>query len=58
MSTDPNPTTPELPTEEPTHLNELLQKTEQEATLLFEEADSLFTKRSEIKDSHDRYTKD
>ena len=27
-----------------------------EATLLFDEADALFGKRSEVKDSHDRYT--
>ena len=31
------------------------QQANSEATLLFDEADALFGKRSEVKDSHDRY---
>ena len=32
------------------------QQLKGEATLLFDEADALFGKRSDVKDSHDRYT--
>ena len=62
ISPNLNSTTPKLPTEETAPITELLQNTEQAATLLFDEADSLFNKRSEITDTHnhfhDRDTKD
>jgi hypothetical protein len=50
MPTNPNQHLHPQPTE--------IQKLEEEAILLFDEADTLFNKRSEVKDSHDRYAND
>ena len=52
MPTIPDPRNEEAP------LTQIIQKTEEEAILLFDEADSLFQKRSEVKDSHDRYAEE
>lgn len=41
------------PVQELLHQIPALQKQEEEAILLFDEADALFGKRSEVKDSHD-----
>jgi zona occludens toxin (predicted ATPase) len=39
-------------------LVEVVQEAEEGAVLLFDEADALFGKRTEVKDSHDRYAND
>ena len=39
-------------------LVKVVQEAEKDAILFFDEADALFGKRSEVKDSHDRYADD
>ena len=39
-------------------LVQVVQEVERDAVLFFDEADALFGKRSEVKDSHDRYADD
>ena len=41
-----------------TPLTRIVQETEEDAILMFDEADALFGKRSDVKDSHDRYAND
>jgi hypothetical protein len=37
---------------------QVVHEAEEDALLLFDEADALFGKRTEVKDSHDRYAND
>jgi len=39
-------------------LVQVVQEAEEDAILFFDEADTIFGKRSEVKDSHDRYADD